>query len=175
MKRLLFPALLVTAALAACAPKTQHDEHLNRIAELEDEKDRLERENTALRARYEGPVATPAPPIETRCVKKGTGWKITPSGVDEILKNETGLRRETKARAYFEGGKYTGMRVTVTPGSFTASCGLEDGDVLQKVNGLAANPSKVPEIEASLKKAQKIELEVSRAGKIVVLLLEVAQ
>ena len=161
-------SLLLLIAITGCAPKhgSEHDEHLARIAELEGENARLEREVGALRARYEAASLSPIPAIETRCAKKGAAWRITPAGLDEILKNEAGMRKEARPRPYFEGGKYVGMRIGAPASSFAASCGCEDGDVLQKVHVIDANPSKLPEIEAALKKASKIELEVLRAGAV---------
>lgn len=165
-------AALAVSGASACASKT-HDDHLSRIAELEDDNDELRRENSALRARVEGNV-TPVPAIETRCAKTAAGWKITPSGLDEILKNATGLKREARARAFFDGGRYTGMRLTAPAGSFAASCGCEEGDVLQRVNGVDFNPSKYGEIGALLRKTKKIELEVARGGATRTLAIEVA-
>lgn len=170
-------SLLLLLALAGCASKqpasSEHDEHLARISELEAENARLEREVGALRMRYEAAAMAPVAPIQTRCVKKGAGWRITPGGLDEILKNDAGMRKEARPRPYFESGKYVGMRIGAPASSFAASCGCEDGDVLQKVNGIDVNPSKWSEIEAALAKASRIELEVLRAGAVKTVAIDV--
>ena len=169
--RVLAPTLFA-AVLAGCAPR--HDPHLARISELESENARLARENEALRARYEGSVVQ-ATPIETRCAKKGAGYRITPSGLDELLKNGAGLKLETKPRVWFEGGRSGGLKISVTPGSLSASCGCEDGDIISKVNGFDATPAKWPQIEADLRKAKQVQLDIVRGGTPKTLVIDVVQ
>ena len=171
MNRRLVPLLFALASTAACA--ASHDPHLARIAELEEQNARLERENAALEARVNG-VAAPAPPIETRCAKNGAGWRITSSGRNELIGNVAGVRRDTKPTPFFSDGKFAGMRLSaMAPGSIGPSCGFEVGDIVRTVNGIEPTIAKWDELEAVLRKTNRIEIELLRGREALKLSIEV--
>lgn len=113
-------------------------------------------------------AAEPTPTlIETRCAKKKkkNTWLLTRSGRDEILANRLGLKFDTRASDYFADGKRSGTVLTSVLGGFGASCGFELGDIVKTVNGIDADDDHLAQIEAEVKKAKRIEIELMRDGK----------
>jgi general secretion pathway protein C len=66
----------------------------------------------------------------------------------------------------FEGGRAVGFKLlSLRQGSALSALGLQSGDVLRRVNGLAIDsPERALEVYAALRDASRLELELSRAG-----------
>ena len=85
--------------------------------------------------------------------------------------NTAGVRRDLHPTPVFGDGKFVGYRVhTMEPTGIGISCGLENGDVVLKVNGL------VPSIrmEAELMTAKRVEIEILRGDKPRTLVIEIS-
>ena len=67
----------------------------------------------------------------------------------------------------FENGKSNGFKlVAIRPGSFYSKIGIQNGDVVQRINGHEMNsPDKALEIYSKLKDAQTITVDLNRGGK----------
>jgi general secretion pathway protein C len=74
----------------------------------------------------------------------------------------------TQARAlpYLENGKTTGFRLSeIVPGSIYEKIGLQNGDVIQKVNSQDVDdPGKFFQLYQGLQNEQNISIDVLRGG-----------
>jgi general secretion pathway protein C len=71
--------------------------------------------------------------------------------------------------AFKEGRCYGFKLFCIHPGSIYSWGGLENGDVIERVNGLDFNsPDKAFEISTSLRDATEVKVEVERGGKMLV-------
>jgi general secretion pathway protein C len=83
----------------------------------------------------------------------------------QVTQNPTELRN-LKVAPVVSGGKVTGYQVeNITAGSLAAQYGIQNGDVVTRVNGIAMeNLSKVNEIYRSIKPGTPFAVEILRAG-----------
>ncbi|MDX8406117.1 MAG: PDZ domain-containing protein [Mariprofundus sp.] len=65
-------------------------------------------------------------------------------------------------------GKAAGFVITdIVPGSLYQQAGLQNGDILTKVNGqLITNPGQAMQLYQTLQQASTIDLELTRAGQV---------
>ena len=79
--------------------------------------------------------------------------------------------RATKARIVpsFKNGVADGFKLfSIVPDSLYAKIGLQNGDVIRRINGYEMNsPEKALEIYQKLREASRIEIELERRGEIV--------
>jgi type II secretion system protein C len=89
---------------------------------------------------------------------------LTKEAVDAALPDYTALMREIRVRSQFQGGRPAGFVIyKIEPGSIFEHMGLENSDVIVKVNGTAITSSQpVMEFYDALKAGGTISLEVRR-------------
>ena len=108
----------------------------------------------------------------TREISKGiqkvnaTQYKIERSVVDKILENQAALMKTARIVPEKDGDKGTGIRLFgVKPESLLGLLGMENGDLLQKINGFdMTSPEKALEAYARLRTADHLTVSVNRKG-----------
>ena len=93
---------------------------------------------------------------------------------DEVTKAMANLSKiATKARIVpaFEGGKSIGFKLfSIRPGSVYSKIGIQNGDIVQGVNGYDLNsPDKALELYQKLKDGKEFSVDIKRRGKPVTL------
>ena len=187
-------ALAIAAlALAGCdfrakaAAELKHAEMDRRILELEVRIERLEAENRILRQDIEAErlrmvqdaadaaaiSAGPGP----RCKgdETGTSFTIARADVDSYFADAATMSREVRIVPYFKDGSSQGFKLfSIRPGSFYASCGIRNGDILKTVNGYElASPDKALDAYTKMKGAKRATLELERNGSPVIVTIDI--
>jgi general secretion pathway protein C len=96
-----------------------------------------------------------------------TAYKVPRSNVDEALNSLADLATQARIVPAFEGGKPVGFKLfSIKPGSLYSKIGLQNGDVINRINGYDINsPEKGLEIYGKLKDAAAVTVDVKRRGK----------
>ena len=94
-------------------------------------------------------------------------YGVARSTVDDALNNLSSLATMARVVPAFEGGKPIGFKLfSIKPGSLYSKIGLQNGDVISKINGYELNsPEKGLEVYGKLKDSQAVTVEVKRRGK----------
>jgi len=116
------------------------------------------------------PVATAAP-----AASNGEGiqqldennYEIPRDEIDKQLSNLNGLATQARIVPSFKNGQANGFKLfSIRPGSLYSKIGIQNGDVIRRINGYEINsPDKALEVYSKLKESSKIEIEVERRGK----------
>ncbi len=117
------------------------------------------------RGRPDRPVIADA---EVRKVDDNT-YEISREDVEKQLSNLSALATQARVIPNFKDGKANGFKIfSIRPGSIYQKLGLQNGDVIHKINGYAIDsPEKALEIYAKLKEASRIEVELERRGAVI--------
>jgi len=100
--------------------------------------------------------------------KTGPGsWKIDREEIDKTLSNLNNIAMQARIVPSFKNGEANGFKLfAIRPGSVYSKLGIQNGDIIHKINGYAMNsPDKALEIYQKLKSARNVEIEVTRRGK----------
>lgn len=94
-------------------------------------------------------------------------YRIDQAGFQRVMTSPMQYARDIRVVPAFSGGESEGFKVfSIRPGSLFSSLGLQNGDVLQKVNGYRLDsPERMLEIYQKLKSARSIEVELTRRGR----------
>jgi general secretion pathway protein C len=117
------------------------------------------------------PTGDEVPPAEdlAKNVKKlsGNQYEIPKGDIDNVLSNMNSLATQARIVPNFTNGKADGFKLfSIRPGSLYAKIGIENGDVISRINGYEMNsPDKALEIYSKLKDAQSITVDLVRGGK----------
>jgi len=86
--------------------------------------------------------------------------------VDNALSNLSEVATKARIVPSFKNGKPNGFKLfSIKPGSIFAKIGLQNGDVIQKINGYEINsPDKALELYQKLKDSNSVSLDVQRRG-----------
>jgi general secretion pathway protein C len=124
-----------------------------------------------------GPITTAAvvapPPVETPTNPvKSTGehtYDIPKSEVEKTLSNLNDVAMQARIVPAFKDGVATGFKLfSIRPDSIYAKIGIQNGDVIRRINGFEINsPDKALEAYSKLREANHIEIEVERNGSVV--------
>ena len=95
-----------------------------------------------------------------------TEYNIDRSAIDKILENQALLSRSARIVPETENGKTVGIRLFgVRSDSLLGLIGVENGDRLEKINGLdVASPERALEAYAKLRVAENLTVQVNRRG-----------
>lgn len=110
----------------------------------------------AMRPKTEAPVVAPK--------------TVSPAQLAAAVQHPEALMQQTRLMPALDGtGKLIGFRATwVKEGSLVASFGLQRGDVLKKVNGVALDDlGRAMQMLPKLMTAQRFDVEIDRGGSIV--------
>jgi type II secretion system protein C len=92
---------------------------------------------------------------------------IERSAADAILERAFELTQSLRVAPDLKNGEVSGMRLLgVRPDSLAEKLGFENGDTIERVNGVALNsPEAALSLYANLHSLQRLDIQVSRAGK----------
>ncbi len=114
-----------------------------------------------------GGDAAPNPGDMTGVTKiSDTQYKVDRSEVDRALNNLAQVATEARIVPSFKNGVANGFKMfSIKPGSIYSKIGLQNGDVIHKINGYEMNsPDKALEIYQKLKDATSVQIELERRG-----------
>lgn len=100
--------------------------------------------------------------------KVGEGkYEVGQGEVDKALNNLAELSTQARIVPAFEGGKTVGFKLfSIRPGSLYSKIGLQNGDVITRINGYEmSSPEKGLEIYGKLKDAKQVTVDMKRRGK----------
>jgi general secretion pathway protein C len=134
----------------------------------------------------EPPAATAAPRVAAKSdvlekpddggadgiVKTGDNqFGVPRSTVDNALNNLSELATQARVVPAFEGGKPVGFKLfSIKPGSLYSKIGLQNGDVINRINGYEmSSPEKGLEVYQKLKDSSNITVDIKRRGKAMTL------
>lgn len=94
-------------------------------------------------------------------------WRIPKSEIENILGNFNALATQARIVPSFNNGKANGFKLfSIRPDSLYSKIGVQNGDIVQKINGYEINsPDKALEIYSKLKDAQSITVDLIRRGR----------
>lgn len=101
-------------------------------------------------------------------VDNGNGnYTIAGSEIDKALGDMNEVATQARIVPSFQNGKANGFKLfSIKPNSIYQKIGLQNGDVISKINGYEMNsPDKALEIYAKLKDSQSIQIDLKRRGK----------
>lgn len=128
-------------------------------------------EKGAVVARNDSPKdAAPASPDDLGASIKKTGensYEVGQGDIDKALNNLSDLSTQARIVPAFEGGKTIGFKLfSIRPGSLYSKVGLQNGDVITRINGYEmSSPEKGLEIYTKLKDAKAVNVDLKRRGK----------
>lgn len=98
--------------------------------------------------------------------ESGNQFTLRRNTVDRILENQGELMRTTRVMPHMEGGRIAGLTMFgVRAGTLLGRIGLQNGDVLTRINGLEiASPDKALEAYSRLRTADHLTVSVLRNG-----------
>lgn len=134
----------------------------------------------------EPPAATAAPRVAAKSdvaekpddvgadgiVKTGDNqFGVPRSTVDNALNNLSELATQARVVPAFEGGKPVGFKLfSIKPGSLYSKIGLQNGDVISRINGYEmSSPEKGLEVYQKLKDSSNVTVDIKRRGKAMTL------
>jgi general secretion pathway protein C len=96
-------------------------------------------------------------------------YEIDRNVIDQTLSNLNTIATQARIVPSFKNGVANGFKLfSIQPGSLYASIGVENGDVIQRVNGYEINsPEKALELYQRLRESQHVTIELERAGQVI--------
>lgn len=95
-----------------------------------------------------------------------TTFTIDRSEVNNAFDNLSQVATQARIVPSFKNGKPNGFKLfSIKPGSIYSKIGLQNGDVIQKINGYEINsPDKALEVYQKLKEASNVTIDMQRRG-----------
>jgi general secretion pathway protein C len=117
----------------------------------------------------------PVPPPRTGAPMEGVRavaanrYEIDRKVLDSTLSNLNTIATQARIVPSFKNGVANGFKLfSIQPGSLYASIGVENGDVIQRVNGYEINsPEKALELYQRLRESQHVTIELERGGQVI--------
>lgn len=93
-------------------------------------------------------------------------YEISREELDKQLSNLNQIATQARIVPSFKNGVANGFKLfSIRPGSIYSKIGIQNGDVIRKLNGYEINsPDKALEVYGKLKESSKIEIELERRG-----------
>jgi general secretion pathway protein C len=93
-------------------------------------------------------------------------YEIARSTIDEQLSNLNNIATQARIVPSFKDGVANGFKLfSIRPGSLYSQIGIQNGDVIRRINGYEINsPDKALEVYSKLKESSKIEIDLERRG-----------
>jgi len=126
------------------------------------------------------PVARPGLPEEAEAgassnaadgVKKlaDNRYDVKKKFIDETLSNLNNIATQARIVPSFKNGVANGFKLfSIQPGSLYSAIGVENGDVIQRINGYEMNsPDKALEVYQKLRESPHISIEIDRNGQTI--------
>ena len=123
------------------------------------------------------PGGSPPPPAAGEVVKKlsANRYVVNREDVSSSVGNINQFMTQARIKPYFVGGRPSGFSVSeIQGGSLMEKLGLQNNDVVRKVNGQAIDkPEDIFQAYSQLQRDSNIELEIERGGRREVLRYEI--
>ncbi len=115
-----------------------------------------------------GPADAGIPPDGIRKLADNR-YDIKRSVIDNSLSNLNNVATQARIVPSFKNGVANGFKLfSIQPNSLYSNIGVENGDVIQKINGYEINsPDKALEVYQKLKESSHITLEIERNGQVI--------
>jgi general secretion pathway protein C len=96
-------------------------------------------------------------------------YDVKKSVLDGTLSNLNSVATQARIVPSFKNGVANGFKVfSIQPNSFYSAIGVENGDVIQKINGYEMNsPDKALEIYQKLREARHVTVDLERNGQVI--------
>jgi len=96
-------------------------------------------------------------------------YEIKRSVIESSLSNLNNIATQARIVPSFKNGVSNGFKLfSIQPGSLYSAIGVENGDVIQKINGYEINsPDKALEVYQKLRESRHITLEIERNGQVI--------
>lgn len=93
-------------------------------------------------------------------------WSIERGEIDKTLSNLNSIAMQARIVPSFKNGEANGFKLfAIRPGSLYSKIGIQNGDIIHKINGFAINsPDKALEVYQKLKSAHSVDVELTRRG-----------
>jgi general secretion pathway protein C len=93
-------------------------------------------------------------------------YEIERGTLDSTLSNLNNIATQARIVPSFRNGVANGFKLfSIQPGSLYASIGIENGDVIQRVNGYEINsPEKALELYQKLRESSHVQIDLERGG-----------
>lgn len=103
--------------------------------------------------------------LEVRQIDENN-FEISREEIDKQLSNLNAIATQARIVPSFKNGVANGFKVfSIRPGSLYQKIGVQNGDVIKKINGFEINsPEKALEVYSRLREASRIEIEIERRG-----------
>ncbi len=119
----------------------------------------------------QGPIPPPGRPVPGAPMQgvrqvADNRYEIDRSTLDSTLSDLNKIATQARIVPSFKNGVANGFKLfSIQPGSLYASIGVENGDVIQRVNGYEINsPEKALELYQKLRESQHVTIELERGG-----------
>ncbi len=115
------------------------------------------------------PAAAPAPSTEGIAKTSDNKYEVKKAVLDNTLSNLNSVATQARIVPSFKNGQANGFKVfSIQPNSFYSAIGVENGDVIQKINGYEINsPDKALEIYQKLREARHVTVDIERNGQVI--------
>jgi general secretion pathway protein C len=129
-----------------------------------------------------GAVAAYTPPVRPPTTENpnpavlGTGikalsendYEVPRSEIDKTLSNLNDVAMQARIVPAFKDGQAQGFKLfSIRPDSLYTKIGIQNGDVIRRINGYDLNsPEKALEIYSKLKEANRIDIQIERNGAV---------
>lgn len=96
-----------------------------------------------------------------------TGLRLDPRDVEGALSDMNTVMTQARVTPNIEGGKTTGYKIfNIAPGSIYTKLGIQNNDVVERVNGVDVNnPDTLYKLFQQIKSERKITLDFNRDGR----------
>ena len=96
-------------------------------------------------------------------------YEVKKSVIDSTLSNLNNIATQARLVPSFKNGVANGFKLfSIQPGSFYSEIGVENGDVVEKINGYEINsPDKALEIYQKLRDSEHITMDIERNGQVI--------
>ena len=94
-------------------------------------------------------------------------YSIERGEIDKTLSNLNSIAMQARIVPSFKNGEANGFKLfAIRPGSLYSKIGIQNGDIIHKINGFSMNsPDKALEVYQKLKSARSIDVELTRRGR----------
>ena len=96
-------------------------------------------------------------------------YEVKKKFIDDTLSNLNNIATQARIVPSFKNGVANGFKLfSIQPGSLYSAIGVENGDVIQRINGYEMNsPDKALEVYQKLRESPHITIEIERNGQVV--------
>jgi general secretion pathway protein C len=110
----------------------------------------------------------PPPPGDASGIRaiNDNEYEVPRAEIDKTLNNLNDVAMQARIVPAFKDGQAVGFKLfSIRPNSIYSKIGVQNGDVIRRINGFEMNsPEKALEIYSKMKDASRIEIEIERNG-----------